>query len=162
MNGVLVNYGCSGLEIASARKWAAEALPLALFTPAQVVAAAARAPDLVDDEAGIYFLQRNGKICYIGKASGLLSRIAQHRGRPFDAVTVIAGVPKDCCASLEAAYVKAWRPRWNAAPCYMAWSGAKALYEKLREMDLSLICDKPELPPLTEAEIELMADALSF
>jgi hypothetical protein len=146
-----------------AREWAARHFPALAFTPEQVVAASV--PWLAlgpKPSSGLYFLQRAGRICYVGMASDLADRLIHHRsdGRPFDAVTVIARVPKDCLRQLEAAYRTAWQPPWNWGPTHATTPAALALLEALSAMSLGLICDQPELAPFTPEEIEAICAKL--
>lgn len=156
VSGVLGVVGWGAADPEAGADWAQRHFPGLAFTPGQIVGAAvpwlALGPKPL---AGIYFLQRNGRICYVGMASDLAGRMIQHRSdqRPFDAVTVIAGVPVGAIRQLEAAYRTAWKPRWNWGPTHATTKAAVALVETLSAMPLDLICDQPELAPVTHAEI---------
>lgn len=167
MKGVVAHFGKSEvMDIRLVREWAAVHRDSLAFTPEEIVAASADWPEWDGplDESGIYFLLRRGRVCYIGKANALITRLSQHsrQRRPFDAVTVIAGIPQDWLTAVETAYLKAWNPPWNSArgTGYMRW--CDPLVDKLKAMPLDLICTLPEQPPLTGAEIERICAALDF
>lgn len=132
----------------SGRQWFLANAPALLFTPEQIIAASADWPEWDGglDLPGIYFLQRRGKICYVGLAKGLIARLNQHyaQKRPFDAVTVIAGVHRDALADLENIYEEGWRTPWNRARTVWYHPEGRALKDKLAAMDLRLVCDRPE------------------
>lgn len=148
MKGVVAMFdGGNIYDFVEARDWSFRRFPEMAFTPEQVIAAAAPTLELDGpyDESGIYFLIRGGRICYIGKAKELRGRIYQHRKqrRPFDAVAAIAGIHWEFIGELEAAYVNAWSPPWNAAAVY-GGAQCKLVRPKLEAMDLALICTLPE------------------
>lgn len=148
MRGAIAFFGQSEMgEIREVRPWVVENFPRMAFTPEEIVAAASDDPDFDGpmDESGIYFLQRGGKVCYVGKANGIISRLLQHRGRPFDAVTMIAGIPPEATGALEMAYIHAWNPPWNHARCYGGFEAGRDLCKRLKAMPLDLVCDQPEV-----------------
>ena len=150
-------------DFVQARDWFDRRCPEMAFTPEQIVAASAPKLELDGpyDSSGVYFLLREGRVCYIGKAKELHGRIRQHRsqGRPFDAVAVIAGVHWEFIGALESAYVTAWEPPWNAAPVYAYHTAATALAEDLTAMDRALVCTLPEYG-FAPGEVEALADRL--
>lgn len=166
MRGCIANFGTRELFNQHIADWLTEHLPHALFTPEQIVAASVPWPtDDVEwlDEGGIYFLQREGRICYVGQTYHFAARLAQHYGRPFDRVTVIAGLPRAALTDFEAPYRTAWDPPWNHAPVYANSRHSDALRGQLAAMPLDLICDRPEIDPLTDDEMRaILAKMESF
>lgn len=172
MQGVVGMFDGRGLYAYGAMAvWCRANFRNVAFSPEQIVAAAAEWPEWDDpsDLAGIYFLIRGGKVCYVGKATCLSARIGQHkrRNRPFEKVTVIAGLPPPSVGEFEAAYLRAWDPPWNVArPAgYASW--VRDLTATLKAMPQDLICDQPERAPVRQApdpDIDVLAilNALGF
>lgn len=148
MRGVVAYFEGVPRDIDGSLEWCRANYLRVAFTPEQIVAASAECPDWPCrmDKAGVYFLQRRGKICYVGKAVALCARIDQHRqrNRPFDRVTVIAGLPPDWAADFEGAYLEAWSPPWNFAS-HSGWGEwIPDLAAVLAAMPQDLICNLPE------------------
>jgi hypothetical protein len=145
--GLLIDCGDPALPDAPAvLRWSREHLTRLAFTPEQVIAAAvpSHGSEFAWHTSGIYFLVRRGRISYIGRANVLSERLRQHRGRPFDAVTAIAGVPHTATPALEHAYVEAWQPSWNSARTHAGPFASEPLQRALAAMPRYDIDDEEE------------------
>lgn len=143
--------------------WLHERMGLLTFTPEQVVAAAVPVDEVQGSPGyGVYFLVRGGKVCYVGQAKCILTRMHQHRGtgRTFDAVAFIEGIHQDAMNDIEAAYRDGWEPPWNRARVSWFSQESRKLMATLEAMDQSLISSEPEFPPFTPDEMARLVEKM--
>jgi hypothetical protein len=157
MEGVIKCFGHSSKRI---DQWAKAHNDEMAFTPRQIVEASA--PKLKFDHGqsfcGVYFLIRNRKICYIGKSINVIDRLKKHtkNKRPFDAVTVITGLPIDLIGGVEHAFQSAWRLPWNYGPT-VHQSMCDDLERKLSAMKKDFVCTLRESAFTPEELAEVIA-----
>lgn len=164
MKGILLALEQSDLWVGD---WIAAHYSRLAFSPEQVIAAAVALPEWPEwpngmDGPGIYFLQRAGKVCYVGLGKPVGLRLNKHfrDRRPFDAVTVLYGIHPEALSDVEAAYILAWDPPWNQSwPSPWSVQG-KELQTALAAMPKDLVCTEPELGRFTEAELLAIAKTL--
>lgn len=96
-------------------EWLRERKGDLLFGSDVILAASTDDPPNYDGLPGIYFLVWRDRICYVGQAGCITTRLLQHEkeGKPIQRVAVIVGLPKWAQDEVEHAYVQAWDVPWN-------------------------------------------------
>lgn len=96
--------------------WLRELKPHVLFDSDVILAASSDDPPNYDGLPGIYFIIWRNRICYVGQAGCITTRLLQHQkqGKPLERVAVIVGLPLWAQTEVEHAYIQAWDMPWNS------------------------------------------------